>query len=57
LVSDKNLDLIEYKFLNYINALDRDQIQNFPNIDLQVFKDLDSYNALELIPQLPEFGW
>ena len=56
LVSDKNLDLIEDKNLKYITALDRDQIQNVPNIDLQVFKDLDSDNALELIPQLPEFS-
>jgi transposase len=55
LVSDENLDLIEDKNLNYITALDRDQIPNIANIDLEVFKDLDSDNALELIPRLPGF--
>jgi transposase len=56
LVSDDNLDLIEDKNLKYITALDRDQIPNIANIDLQVFKDLDSDNALECIPQLAGFS-
>jgi len=55
LVSDENLDLIEDKKLKYITALDSDQIPNIANIDLQVFKDLDSDNALERIPQLAGF--
>jgi len=55
LVSDENLNLIEDKELKFISALDSDQIPNVPNIDLQVFKDLDSDTALELIPQLPGF--
>jgi len=55
LVSDKNLDLVEEKNLKYITALDRDQIPHVPNIDLGVFKDLDSDNALEQIPHLPGF--
>lgn len=55
LVSDENLDLIEDKNLKYITALDRDQIPNIANIDLQVFKDLDSDNALEHIPRLVGF--
>ncbi len=56
LVSDENLGLIEDKNLKYITALDRDQIPNIPNIDLQVFKDLNSGNALEHIPRLPGFS-
>ena len=56
LVSDENLDLIEDKNLKYITALDRDQIPNIANIDLQVFKDLDSDNALKRIPQLAGFS-
>jgi transposase len=56
LVSEENLTLVEDKKLKYITALDRDQIPNVPNIDLEVFKDLDSDTALELIPQLPEFA-
>ena len=56
LVSDGNLDLIEDKNLKYITALDRDQIPNIANIDLQVFKDLDSDNALERIPRLAGFS-
>jgi transposase len=55
LVSDENLDLVEDKNLKYITALDTDQIPNVPNIDLQLFKDLNSDNAVELIPQLPGF--
>ena len=55
LVSDENLTLIEDKELKFISALDSDQIPNVPNIDLQVFKDLDPDTALELIPQLPGF--
>lgn len=55
LVSDENLDLIEDKNLKYITALDRDQIPNIVNIDLEVFKDLDSDNALEHIPRLSGF--
>ena len=56
LVSDENLVLIEEKGLKYITALDRDQIPNIANIDLQVFKDLDSGNALERIPRLAGFS-
>jgi transposase len=55
LVSDENLDLVEDKNLKYITALDTDQIPNVPNIDLHLFKDLNSDNAVELIPQLPGF--
>jgi transposase len=55
LVSDENLNLIEEKELKFISALDSDQIPNVPNIDLQVFKDLDPDTALELIPQFPGF--
>ena len=55
LVSEENLNLIDDKNLKYITALDTDQIPNVPVIDLQVFKDLDSDTALELIPQLPGF--
>ena len=55
LVSEGNLNLIDDKNLKYITALDTDQIPNVPVIDLQVFKDLDSDTALELIPQLPGF--
>ena len=53
LVSEENLSLIEEKELKYITALDTDQIPNVPNIDLEVFKDLDPDTALESIPQLP----
>jgi transposase len=53
LVSEENLNLIDDKNLKYITALDTDQIPNVP--DLEVFKDLDSDTALELIPQLPGF--
>jgi transposase len=55
LVSEENLNLIDDKNLKYITALDTDQIPNVPVIDLEVFKDLDSDTALELIPQLPGF--
>jgi len=55
LVSEEKLDLIDDKNLKYITALDTDQIPNVAVIDLQVFKDLDSDTALELIPQLPGF--
>lgn len=55
LVSDENLDLVEDKNLKYITALDRDQIPNVPDVDLQLFKDLTSDNAVELLPQLPGF--
>jgi transposase len=55
LVSEENLSLIDDKNLKYITALDTDQIPNVPVIDLEVFKDLDSDTALELIPQLPGF--
>jgi len=56
LVSDENLDLIEDKNLKYITALDSDQIPNIANIDLQVFKDLNSDNAFEYIPRLVGFN-
>jgi hypothetical protein len=55
LVSEEKLDLIDDKNLKYITALDTDQIPNVAVIDLEVFKDLDSDTALELIPQLPGF--
>ena len=55
LVSEENLDLVEEKKLKYITALDRDQIPNVPNIDFNIFKELDSDTALQLIPQLPGF--
>lgn len=55
LVSEENLNLVEEKNLKYITALDRDQIPNVPNIDLKVFKELDSDTALELIPKLQGF--
>jgi transposase len=55
LVSEEKLDLIDDKNLKYITALDTDQIPNVPVIDLEVFKDLDTDTALELIPQLPGF--
>ena len=55
LVSEEKLDLIEDKKIKFITALDKDQISNVPNIDLQVFKDLYSDTALETIPQLPGF--
>ena len=56
LVSDENLHLIEDRHLKYITALDRDQIPHIANIDLEVFKDLDSDNALERIPRLAGFS-
>lgn len=56
LVSEEHLDLIEEKHLKYITALDRDQIPYVPHMDLGIFKDLDSGNAPELIPQLPGFA-
>lgn len=56
LVSEENLNLIEDKKLKFITALDRDQIQNVPHIDLGVFKDLDPDIALESIPQLQGFS-
>jgi len=55
LVSEGNLNLIDDKKLKYITALDTDQIPNVPVIDIQVFKDLHSDTALELIPLLPGF--
>jgi transposase len=56
LVSEENLILVEDNELKFITALDSDQIPNVPNIDLQVFKDLDSDTALEIIPQLSGFA-
>jgi transposase len=56
LVSEKNLNLIEDKELKFITALDRDQIQNVPHIDLGVFKDLDPDTVLESIPQWQGFS-
>ena len=55
LVSEENLILVEDKELKFITALDSDQIPNVPDIDLQVFKDLDSDTALEAIPRLSGF--
>ena len=54
-VSEEKLNLIEDKKLKHITALDNDQISKVPNIDLKVFKGLDSDTALKLIPQLPGF--
>jgi transposase len=55
LVSEENLDLVEEQNLKYITTLDRDQIPNVPNIDLEIFRDLHSDTALDLIPKLAGF--
>jgi hypothetical protein len=55
LVSDEKLGLIDDKNLRYVTALDTDQIPNVAVIDLEVFKDLDTDTALEVIPQLAGF--
>jgi transposase len=55
LVSEDVLSLIDERGLNYISALDHDQIPNVPNIDLNIFKDLDAQTALKSIPNLSGF--
>ena len=55
LVAEDVLSLIDERGLKYISALDHDQIPNVSNIDLSIFKDLDSQTAFESIPKLPGF--
>ena len=55
LVAEDILSLIDERGLNYISALDHDQIPNVPNIDLNIFKDLDAQTALKSIPNLSGF--
>ena len=55
LVAEDILSLIDERGLKYISALDHDQIPNVPNIDLNIFKDLDSKTALKSIPHLTGF--
>ena len=55
LVSEENFKLIDEKGLKYISALDKDQIANVDNIDLNVFKDLNCDTAAESIAKLPGF--
>jgi transposase len=55
LVSDDTLELTEHKKLKYITALDSDQIQNVPRINLAQFKGLSSENVLKQIPKLSGF--
>ena len=45
MVSDKNLDYITEKELNYISALNRDQIEGIEGIDLGVFEGLTLENS------------
>ena len=47
IVSGDNLDYITDKKLNYISALDKDQIPNIEGIDLSVFSDLTLDNFKE----------
>jgi len=55
LVSEDTLTLIDDRGLKYISALDHDQIPNVANIDLGIFKDLESETALKSIPKLSGF--
>lgn len=55
LVSEDTLTLIDDRGLKYISALDHDQIPNVANIDLSIFKDLESETALRSIPKLSGF--
>lgn len=55
LVSEENFKLIDEKGLKYISALDKDQIPNVANIDLNIFKDLNCDTAAESIAKLPGF--
>jgi transposase len=55
LVAEDVLNLIDERRLKYISALDHDQIPNVPNIDLSIFKDLDSQTVFESIPKLSGF--
>ena len=55
LVAEDVLSIINGRGLKYISALDHDQIPKVPNIDLSIFKDLDSQTALESIADLPGF--
>ncbi len=55
LVSEDSLSLIDDRGLKYISALDRNQIPTVPNMDLNIFKDLDSKTALKAIPKLSGF--
>lgn len=55
LVSNDSLSLIDDRGLKYISALDRNQIPTVPNMDLNIFKDLDSKTALKAIPKLSGF--
>jgi transposase len=55
LVAEDVLSLIDERALKYISALDHDQIPKVPNIELSIFKDLDSQTALKSIPELSGF--
>jgi transposase len=55
LVAQDVLELIDERGLKYISALDHDQIANVPNIDLSVFKDLDSQTVFKSISKLSGF--
>jgi transposase len=55
LVSEENFKLIDEKGLKYISALDKDQIPNVANIDLNIFKDLNCDTVAESIAKLPGF--
>jgi len=54
LVSEKNLSLIEEEKLNYISALDKDQIPSVKNLDLAIFKGDDSD---QIIKNIKEHGF
>jgi len=55
LVAEDVLSLIDERGLKYISALDHDQIPKVGNIDLNIFKDLDSQTAFQSIPSLSGF--
>ena len=55
LVAEDVLSLVDERGLKYISALDHDQIPKVPNIDLSIFKDLDSPTAVKSIPKLSGF--
>jgi transposase len=55
LVAEDVLSLIDERALKYISALDHDQIPKVPNINLSIFKDLDSQTAVKSIPKLSGF--
>ncbi len=51
LVSDKNLSLIEEEELNYISALDKDQIPSVKRLDLAIFQGDDPHQVIKNIKE------